>query len=209
MNEALDRQFARYRAALCGSTLVMVGLSWPLWVNGPDFPKVPFLARVSELPAWVSWWILGGIAGTLAMAAVGRSWRPMIRIGLLLLAFAILGDQDRLQPWAYQYLVIGMTLAFVSKGRAIRMARWYVIGLYVYSGLSKLDASFLGELGPTFLSAALGPFGVSPSGWPGPVKTLAILAMPAFEIAVAASWRSHRRGGSAWSGRSRSIRPSC
>ena len=185
MSGDLDRRFGRYRAALCGSTLLMIGLSWPLWVDGPDFPRVPFLASLPELPAWISRLVPGGIAWTLAMATVGRSWRPMIRIGLPLLVFAILGDQNRLQPWACQYAMIGLAMACLSKARALRMARWYIIGLYFYSGLSKLDASFLHEMGPTFLSAALGPFGISPSAWPESARTVAILAMPAFEIAVA------------------------
>ena len=181
----LDRMFGRYRAALCGSTLLMVGLSWPLWVDGPDFPRVPFISGMPVLPGWVSWLVLGGMVATLGMATVGRAWRSMLRIGLLLLTFSILHDQNRFQPWAYQFALIGLAMAFTSKGRALRLARWYVFGLYFYSGLSKLDASFCRELGPTFLSAALGSFGVDPMRWPGATRTLAILAMPALEIAVA------------------------
>jgi Methylamine utilisation protein MauE len=180
-----DRMFCRYRAALCGSTLLMVGLSWPLWVDDPDFPRVPFFSRVPVLPAWVSWLVLVGIVATLAATTVGWRWRLMLRISLPLLSFAILQDQNRFQPWAYQYAVIGLAMATLSKARALRMARWYVLGLYYYSGLSKLDASFCRELGPTFLSAALGPFGLSPGNWPEATRTLACLAMPGFEIAVA------------------------
>ncbi len=179
-----ERPFAPYRSALCGSTLLMIGLSWPLWVDGFDWPRVPFLAGWPQFPRWVSWATPGGIVGALGMASLGRAWRPMIGLGLLLLAFAILGDQDRLQPWAYQFLVIGPALACLSRARALRVARCYVISLYVYSGLSKLDASFVAELGPTFLAAGLGPFGISPAGWTATARTLAILAMPASEISV-------------------------
>jgi Methylamine utilisation protein MauE len=194
---AIDRKFGRYRSALCGSTLLMVTLSWPLWVDDADFPRVPFLAGLPVFPPWVSWLVLAGIVGTLAMATAGRLWRLMIRISLALLVFAILQDQNRFQPWAYQYAIIGLAMAFLSKARALRLARWYVLGLSFYSGLSKLDASFCRELGPTFLSAALGRFGLSTTNWPESSRTLASLAMPAFEIVVAflLLFRSTRRIG--------------
>jgi hypothetical protein len=181
----LDRQFDRYRAALCGATLVMIGLSWPLWIDDPGFPRIPFASGMPTLPPWVSGVVYGGIVGTLAAAAFLRAWRPMLGINLPLLTVAILQDQDRFQPWAYQSGVIGLVMACMSRARALRMARWYMIGLYFYSGLSKLDASFCRELGPTFLDAALGPFGISPRGWPGSILVPSVLAMPAFEIAVA------------------------
>ena len=195
--KALDRRFDLYRSALCGSTLLMVGLSWPLWVDGPDFPRVPFVAGMPDPPGWLSRLVLGSILATLGMATLGRAWRPMLGINLLLLFFAILRDQNRFQPWAYQYAWIGLAMVTLSGARALRVARWYVIGLYAYSGLSKLDASFCSELGPTFLSAALGPFGFSPSDWSDPARTMACLAMPGFEIAVAVllSSRSTRRIG--------------
>ncbi len=101
---ALDRIFARYRAAFCGSTLLMVGLSWPLWVDDRRLPQGSVRpGRCPSLPPWVSWLILAGIVATLGLATVGSGWRLMLRISLPLLVFAILQDQNRFQPWAYQY----------------------------------------------------------------------------------------------------------
>jgi hypothetical protein len=177
--------FFRYRAMLCGSTLLMVGLSWPLWVDDHEFPRVPFLRGWIELPPWISWLVLAGIIATLALAMLGAHWRLMLRVNLTLLVLSILQDQNRFQPWAYQYAMIGMAMACMSRARALRMARWYVFGLYFYSGLSKLDDSFCRELGPTFLSAALEPFGLNPGRWTEATRMLACLSMPAFEIAVA------------------------
>jgi len=163
----------------------MIGLSWPLWIDGPDFPRVPFLRGTPELPVWVSWVVLAGIAGSLSLATLGMAWRWMIGMAGSLLAFSILQDQNRLQPWAYQFLVIGLMMACLSRSRSLRLARWYVIGLYAYSGLSKLDASFCRGLGPTFLSAALGRFGIDPGSWSSSNRALACLMMPACEIGLA------------------------
>ena len=35
-----DRRADLLRKALCGATLVMVALSWPLWIDLADFPNV-------------------------------------------------------------------------------------------------------------------------------------------------------------------------
>jgi hypothetical protein len=96
----------------------------------------------------------------------------------------VIQDQNRFQPWVYQFLVIGLALVCVGKSSALGMARWSTVGLYVYSGLSKLDVSFCRELGPTFLASALRPLGISVEAWPEGLKICALLVMPAFEIAV-------------------------
>jgi hypothetical protein len=193
----VDRIFDRYRVALCGSTLLMVGLAWPLWVDGGDFPRVPFLKGLAVLPAWVAWLQLIGLLATLTAAMFNLAAQAMIRLSVAFLIFSILQDQNRFQPWAYQYAMIGLVIGFATRPEVLRLARWSIIGLYFYSGLSKLDASFCREMGPTFLSAAVGPFGASPSTWPVPAQVAACLAMPVFEIAVATLllFRATRRVG--------------
>lgn len=185
---------------LCLATLVMVGLSWPLWLDGADFPRVPFLRRWPGAPAWCSRAALAAILGTLALASTGRGWRWALSVGLILIGVEVLGDQSRLQPWAYQFGLVGFGLVVAPGARSLRLARIYAISLYAYSGLSKLDASFLRELGPTFLAAGLAPLGISPAGWPRGFEVAAILAMPAWEVAVAAGlcsvrWRRLALGG--------------
>jgi hypothetical protein len=182
----LDRILARYRAALCGSTGLMVAISWPLWVDDPNFPRVPFFASFPSLPGWVSVVLLAGVLISLTLATIGWGGRLVIGVSLGFLAVSVFQDQNRFHPWVYQYLVVGLALVCVSPGRALRMARCFTIGLYVYSGLSKLDASFCLELGPTFLGAATRPLGLSIENWPEGARSLAVLSMPGFEIGLAA-----------------------
>ena len=171
---------------LCLATLVMIEVSWPLWVDGTEFPRVPFLGGWPRLPAWCPWVALAGIAVSLVFATIGRAWRAGLTVALVLLAVEVIGDQSRLQPWVYQFGLMGLVLILAPSARALGLARVCAISLYVYSGLSKLDAAFLGELGPTFLDAGLGIFGSTTEGWPRSAQVGAILAMPAWEVAVAA-----------------------
>jgi hypothetical protein len=97
----------------------------------------------------------------------------------------VLEDQDRFQPWVYQFVMFGVALATLPAGRALGLARLWTVALYFHSALSKLDVSFCREMGPALLGAGLRPIGLDPRGWPPAWRSTAALAMPAWEMAVA------------------------
>ena len=66
------RQAARFRAVIGLATLVMLALSWPLWVAGGDFPRVPFVLGLPPVPATVSWVAFGALLGLKASAVTPR-----------------------------------------------------------------------------------------------------------------------------------------
>jgi hypothetical protein len=165
--------------------LAMLGLSWPLWVEPSAFPRVPFVPVFPELPGRVSWALFAIVLGSIAAATAGIAPRRCLALGLALLGFLVLGDQHRFQAWVYQFAMIGLLLAALPDGAAVALARWWYIATYAHSGLSKLDASFCHELGGSMLDAACGLFGVDTQQWPAAARTLAILAMPGWELLVA------------------------
>ena len=173
----------------------MLAMSWPLWGDGGVIPRVPFVPGLSGPGGWGSWGVFGAILVTIAATMLGRGWRVAAVASALLIGFVVARDQNRLQPWVYQYLVIGLAMAGTSRVRGMRLARCFVASLYFYSGLSKFDVSFVGEMGPTFLETALGLVGLNASGWADWAKVLAILSMPGWELAIAAGLlaRSTRR----------------
>jgi hypothetical protein len=198
-SEAIERGAAaqaatRVRIAIGLATLVMLGLSWPLWVEPSHLPRVPFWDQFPHSTRAVSWVLFGLL---LASVAAGVARRALIGPSLILIAVLVLQDQHRLQPWIYLYLVLGLLFAALSAQQAIVFARWWLIALYFYSGLSKLDLSFCREMGLSFLVTAVRPFGGNVEAWPAPLRIAAVLAMPSFEIAVAVAllFRRTRRLG--------------
>jgi hypothetical protein len=191
---AAARVAIRVRATLGLATLLMLGLSWPLWVEPSDLPRVPFTRAVPEASVPASWAIFGLL---LVSIAAGVARRAMLVPSMALLAVLVLQDQHRFQPWVYQFLVLGLLLATLPARQAVVFARWWLIALYFHSGLSKLDLSFCREQGLSFLATALRPFGGNVEAWPVPWRVAGVLAMPAFEIAVAAAllFRRSRRLG--------------
>jgi hypothetical protein len=179
---------APLRAVLGSATLVMLGLSWPLWTApGGWFPRVPFVKRAAwlEPPPALAWIVFAAACVAVALGAWGRRWRGAMALSQLLLVALVLQDQHRFQPWVYQYLMVGLLLVGLSPASGVRHARWWFAGLYFHSGLSKLDVSFVRELGSVFLATLVRPLGLDPASWPEPWRVSAILAMPAAEIVVA------------------------
>jgi hypothetical protein len=166
----------------------MLGLSWPLWVEGPNgFPRVPFVARFPRPAGAVSWALFALLLGSIATAAAGLAWRRSFAVSLVVLTFLVLGDQHRFQAWVYQFAMVALLLATLPEADAPALVRGWCIATYAYSGLSKLDASFCHELGARFLEAACRPLGLDCLAWPAAARNLAILAMPAGELLVAAA----------------------
>jgi hypothetical protein len=129
-----------------GSLFVLVGTTWPLWSPQGEFPRVPFVGWFVCVPAWLEWTALGGcgiaLLTTLIFAARIRVMRWAVAVSTLAIAVLVLADQHRLQPWVYQLVVLQIVLARLPALEAIALARMFVISIYLFSALSKLDRSF-------------------------------------------------------------------
>ncbi len=169
------------------ATVVMLGLSGPLWVGGGGFPRVPFFPALAALPLATARGVFVTLLASVGLAALASRWRPWYGLGLVSGSFLILQDQHRFQPWYYQYAMTGLFLAALPRGEGLRYARWWFVAMYAHSGLSKLDVSFCDGLGLVFLRTALVPVGFDPARWAGPWRVAAVLAMPAGELAVASA----------------------
>ncbi|MBC7817548.1 MAG: hypothetical protein IAG10_11705, partial [Planctomycetaceae bacterium] len=94
--------------AIAGLTLFAA--TWKLWTSQTEFPQVPLFGWAESLPLLVDWLAFGVLLGSLVYAAwqpdSRRSWLAFgISLGVLIVL-----DQHRLQPWAWQLLL--MTAAF-------------------------------------------------------------------------------------------------
>jgi hypothetical protein len=185
-----ERRAVWLRLALGVSTLLMLGLSWPLWIAHGDLPMVPFAGGLPVLRRPWSDALAMGVAGSLMagmFAAVRGSrttaWDVISLVGFVAL---VIQDQNRLQPWVYQSVMLTLALAACRSRWALWLSRLFLIALYVHSGLSKLDASFASELGPHLLGGLFRPAGVMVQSWRrGTVFVLALL-MPAVEVLAGA-----------------------
>ncbi len=200
MNEDPSEDPTRvYRLVFGIATALMMGLSWPLWVGPSELPRVPFVPSLPVLPHRLSWVLFVFFLGSLLWGAGAKRARVAWAIAGSLLAYLVLEDQHRFQPWAYQAIMTALALSACHRRDALVWPRCFLIALYLHSGLSKLDVSFLHELGPMFLNAGLRIVRLDPAVLPERFRAALILAMPLTEIAIAAalSFVRTRRAG-AW-----------
>lgn len=163
--------------------LALLGATWKLWTPQDVYPQVPLFTFWNGLPAGLEWAALALAGGSLLVVLLVSRGSKLWRFALLFVVVAVCllfcGDQHRLQPWAYQFVLLAVVLAVVEPWRAIVLARMLTVSIYLFSALSKLDQTFLTTIGPQFRDTFLGWFGVTAE------HSAVVAVFPLGELAVA------------------------
>ncbi|MEZ6073717.1 MAG: hypothetical protein R3C10_26425 [Pirellulales bacterium] len=172
--------------------LLLVAATWRLWTPQHVYPQIPLFALGNDVPEAVGWTALAtALAGLLCVLAAA-SHAPRLRsCGLLAFAASttllFVLDQHRLQPWAYQFVVLAILLAALPGRTAVGWARLFTISIYAWSALSKFDVTFADVSGRMFLEQLLSFAGASTESWSLAVRRIAAWVFPCGELAVAVS----------------------
>lgn len=146
------------------------------------YPRAPVLDGWPLLPAPLDLVVLGALLAALvgvALAPRPRGWAAAATVLALILAA---DDQSRWQPWFYQYVAMLVALALAREaGDTLAAWRAVLVGLYLWSGVQKLNVTFMTHLFPWLVEPLAGvlPLGLQRvllGGW---------MLVPAMEIAVA------------------------
>ena len=183
------RHLALFRLLTVGQAILIVA-TWRVWFPQLDFPQVPLISIAGQLPRAAELGIFLFESVGLLVLLVSKSSRVQ-RTGVLLVALCslllVFVDQHRLQPWAYQFLIVAVVLALSDGITAKANWRWIVVGIYAWSAWSKIDYGFCLRHGPFLLDGLLAAVGLT-SGtrlWPASIRFLASAAVPAFELLIA------------------------
>ncbi len=175
----------RHRRIMIVFTLAMMAMSWPIWVPDSSIPRFPvqgLQAFVDANPALDSAAFaicLAGLTLGLFRGRAGRFGSALAATsGLVLIAF----DQNRLQAWFYQTIILSSVYALLPAPSAVGFVRFFAVTLYFHSALSKLDWSFAHSMGPYLLSPFLNrlPFALDAG-----MRSAIALSLPAGEMAFA------------------------
>jgi hypothetical protein len=130
-----------------------IAMSWRLWIGSRSFPAAPVSDLLPALPHPADVLLFAGLF--VAAGAILFSPKPQkfIWAFLALIAALCLFDQTRWQPWVYQYGALLAALALFSwdsadtagRNRALNIARLIVATTYIFSGLQKVNANFIGN----------------------------------------------------------------
>lgn len=166
-------------AAALGAGLLLAPrlfLATRAYPRAPVLEGWPLLAAPADVVVLVA--LLLALAGV-ALAPRARWWAAAAVALAVVLA---LDDQSRWQPWFFQYVVMLAALA-LARDEGDTLAAWQtvLVGLYLWSGIQKLNVTFMTHLFPWLVEPVAGvlPAGVHRAllgGW---------FVVPVLEIAVA------------------------
>ncbi|HWL10468.1 MAG TPA: MauE/DoxX family redox-associated membrane protein [Planctomicrobium sp.] len=187
-----DLSFFLLRALLGVFFLLLVGVTYPLWFVTPlaaTSPQIPWFPFLTGLPGLRDPFMTGITAyGALLFikGAGGHESRLEERVSIgcftIGLSLLVLLDQHRLQPWVTQFLIFGFFLMVARGSEFLRGWRWIVASIYIWSAISKCDATFLTHQGQLFLNGLLDPLGVNRVFWTPEFNQRLAMLFPAGEL---------------------------
>ncbi|WP_166829932.1 MauE/DoxX family redox-associated membrane protein [Thalassoroseus pseudoceratinae] len=171
------------------ATAALLMVTWKLWTPQTIFPQIPFLELLTGTPGWVDWVLLFGVVGALVVTLFSPPPDRFGRLAMGVFAVCLTGlislDQHRLQPWAWQFLLIAWLLITVPNKSGLHWCRWLTVSIYAWSAVSKLNYSFLHEHANLFLGVIADWTGTKLADWPDTVQMLAAWVFPLGELLVA------------------------
>jgi hypothetical protein len=168
---------------LCG-----ILLSWPLWLSGRVFPLTP-VVPLPDLPRTISIVIASLLCASLVLLFIFPLSRKAAILVLAVLAAEAFTDQNRWQPWVFQYLLFILLLAVRGREKKYQVTdekitqgfRLVVCGIYFWSGMQKLNPDYFTDM-TVWLTEPIGRyFGAGA----GTFAARAACAIPAVEIFIA------------------------
>lgn len=156
--------------ALAIFTMALMLATAPLWLLGPDqLVQIPWWSFLCDVPGWVDHLALGAVCFGCVTKLIGRGSLNLRWSGdlayVLGLGVLISLDQHRMQPWAWQFLIVGLLTVISPPKLLFPCWRWVIVSIYFWSAISKFDASFMNSHGQLLLNGMLEPLGVDTAFW--------------------------------------------
>ncbi len=147
------RIITRITAIAC---LISMLLCYKLWLNDRNFPVVPLFHFLPALHHPFDFILPAFAAVLLVCIAILRNPQRFIILFLVSAVLLMLLDQNRWQPWFYQYVLMFFIMAFFNyrcddtkqQAAIVFTFKLMIAAIYFWSGLQKLNPNFLSDTFP-------------------------------------------------------------
>lgn len=153
---SIPRRLKAIKSLTAIGLLISMIVSWRLWTSDREFPLVPLFNALPSLPHPADKIVFGLFLALTLLLVFARKPRWLIAGILLLGTYMAVADQNRLQPWFYQYMLMMLILAFYNwrvdepKDYTVIFTtlRIIVAAIYFWSGIQKLNPNFISDTWP-------------------------------------------------------------
>mgnify|MGYP000400970424 CR=1 FL=1 len=163
MNKSDSSKFSvQYRNQLLlvsGGLISGILLSLPLWSATGTFPTFPLFEFIGQPNSTTSVGLLVALLIGLIALNIPKYTKTGIYISLPALLIILLLDQQRWQPWAYQYFLMLIPLLFLSKQKndegqksTLQIHKLVLFGVYLWGAIHKFHPSFVSVFQNSLLS---------------------------------------------------------
>ncbi len=126
--------------------LIQKLLSWKLWVTERTIPIVPCFDLLENTPGFIHWFLLGASIFLLLYLLIWPNEKSLQIVLIILEIASCTLDQNRWQPWEYQYLFI-LFIVVINKNKQVLPVFLFVMAcIYFYSGFYKFNSHFLPQI---------------------------------------------------------------
>ena len=180
---------ARYQLLLriASVGLLLLGIvTWRIWIPTDSFPQIPLFAFACVWPPQLDVILVATVAMGLVFITIypaQRYTKPVLALVCSGIVLLFVGDQHRIQPWAYLgtlTLAVGLGGEKVSFG----LLRMLFVSVYVYSAINKIDYAFSQQMGRQFVETSLRLVNLDPKLVASSTITNLAIGLPIFELVV-------------------------
>jgi hypothetical protein len=160
------------KTAVTVAFVIALVMSPHLWLSSRSYPLAPVISGLPAIAHPLDWMLFTALFILAALILISQKPQKYIAGLLAIVAVLCLYDQNRWQPYIYQYGFLLATLALFSwrnddktgQARALNIARLIVASTYILSGFQKMNAGFVGDVFPWLVQPIthVAPFLTSP-----------------------------------------------
>jgi hypothetical protein len=144
-----EKRLAFIRKIVLFFLLIGIFLSFKLWTSDRIFPLLPVFDKIPLLIYPFDYLFIFSLILLLCINLF--YWKNRINLFVIaILSVFFIQDQNRWQPWAYIYFMFLILFSFSGKSEnkqrnLLFYFRIIIIGIYLWSGIHKLNSNFIDE----------------------------------------------------------------
>lgn len=129
---------------ICIAWLLAKLMGWKLWIRDRQFPLVP-VTDIFNWPPLMQYALFVISLGIIVILVFKPLYKPLLIILLCCEVLSCLADQNRWQPWEYQYLfsIAACIINCNNPKRLVGCIAFIMAATYIYSGIGKFNEGYL------------------------------------------------------------------